>query len=232
MRKTLLAACAVLFAGALFADEITKRSILTVNEPVIVSGVPVVTLEPGTYSIRVLTHEHSRNIVQIFNERGDKLYTTVLAIPNYRLNTKNEPELRFWETPSGNPIALRAWFPSGENWGQEFVYPKGLAAKIARETGEPVKVATAETAKELETAPITEVNKEGVEKPVEEAFVPEPAPAPVEAAPAIAEAAPAPAPAPEPEPLPATGSPFFMIGLAGAAAAIAGAGLRRAVRRP
>lgn len=226
MRKTLLAVCAVLIAGTVFGDEITKRTVVTLNEPIIVAGVPTVTLEPGSYAIRLLRSDSNRNIVQIFNERGDKLFTTVLAIPSYRLETTTDTVFRFWETPTGNPIALRGWFPSGENWGQEFVYPKGLAAKIAKETGEPVKMAEAKTVEELETAPITEVPREEA-KPVEEAYVPEPAPEPAPA-PAVAEA---PAPAPEPEPLPATGSPFFMIGLLGAVAAITGAGLRRVALR-
>src|SRR5689334_24382810 len=134
MTKTLSIGCLLLFGGALFADEITKRTAITFNEPVIVAGFPVVTLEPGNYVIRLMNHDHNRNIVQIFNERENKLFTTVLAIPNYRLFPKNKTTFDFWETPRGNPMALRAWFAPGDNWGQEFVYPKGLAAEMARNT--------------------------------------------------------------------------------------------------
>jgi hypothetical protein len=223
MRKALVAVGIALFASAALADEYYKRTEVTLNEPVIVAGVPTVTLAPGKYVLRLMSHEHSRNIVQIYNERENKLFTTVLAIPNYKLEATDKTEFRFWETPKGNPIALRSWFPNGENYGQEFVYPKGLAAKIAAETGEPVLIAKAETVEELETAPITEVTKSGEEQPLEEAFTPpEPEPAP-----AVAEAAPAPEPEPEPEPLPPTASPFFAIGLFGAITAAAGAALRR-----
>ena len=31
----------------------------------------------------------------------------------------------FWEVPAGQPKALRAWFYPGEEFGQEFAYPKG-----------------------------------------------------------------------------------------------------------
>jgi hypothetical protein len=156
------------------------------------------------------------------------LFTTVLAIPNYRLFAKNKTEFGFWETPRGNPTALRAWFAPGDNWGQEFVYPKGLAAKMARDTGETVLTTPAETVAEFDTAPVAEVTKAGEEKPLEEAYTapaaaaaPEPAPAEV----AVAE------PAPEPAALPATGSPFFAIGLAGLMAAAAGLTLRRLAYR-
>jgi len=221
----------LVLGGMLLASDYDKRTVITFNEPVMIAGVPVVTLEPGTYVIKLVNSSSNRNIVQIFNERQNHLFTTVLAIPNYRLFPKNKTTFGFWETPRGNPTALRAWFAPGDNWGQEFVYPKGLAAKMARDTGETVLTTPAETVAELETAPVTEVTKAGVEQPLEEAYTapaaeaaaPEPAPAEV----AVAE----PAPAAEPAALPATGSPFFAIGLVGLMAAAAGLTLRRLAYR-
>lgn len=217
----------LLLGGMLLASDYDNRTEVTFNEPVMIAGVPVVTLEPGHYVIRLMNHDHNRNIVQIFNAREDHLFTTVLAIPNYRLFPKDKTTFSFWETPQGNPTALKAWFSAGDRWGQEFVYPKGLAATVAANTGERVLSTPAETVAELDTAPVTQVTKSGEEQPLEEAYTapepvaaaPEPAPAPVEVA--VAE------PAPEPEPLPATGSPFFAIGLVGLMAAAAGLTLRR-----
>jgi hypothetical protein len=224
----------LLLAGAmLLASDYNNRTVVTLNEPVMVAGVPVVTLEPGQYVIRLMNHDHNRNIVQIFNEREDHLFTTVLAIPNYRLVPKDKTTFTFWETPRGNPPALRAWFSSGDRWGQEFVYPKGLAASIASDTGEPVLTAPAETVADLDTAPVTQVTKSGEEQPLEEAFTaPEPAAVAQEPAPAVTEIAAAePAPEPQPEALPATASPFYAIGLAGMLAAAAGLSLRRLAYR-
>ncbi len=227
----------LLLAGAmLLASDYNNRTVVTLNEPVMVAGVPVVTLEPGQYVIRLMNHDHNRNIVQIFNEREDHLFTTVLAIPNYRLVPKDKTTFTFWETPQGNPPALRAWFSPGDRWGQEFVYPKGLAASIASDTGEPVLTAPAETVAELDTAPVTQVTKSGEEQPLEEAFT-APEPEAVAQEPAATEPEPAPAevavaePAPEPEALPATASPFYAIGLAGLLAAAAGLSLRRLAYR-
>lgn len=227
--------CGFIFvAGAALASDYDRKTVVTLNEPVMVAGVPVVTLQPGTYVIKLMNHDHSRNIVQFFNERGDELYTTVLAIPNYRLFPKDKTVFSFWETPIGNPVALHAWFPPGEEWGQEFVYPKGLAAKIARESGGPVLTTTAETVEELTTEPVAEVTKAGEERPLEEAFI-APAPEPPAAVAEVAKAEPeAPASEPEPAPaeLPATASPFFTIGLLGLIAAASGLSLRRlSVRR-
>lgn len=213
-----------LSAAVLFADEWTKRTEITVNEPVIVAGVPVVTLDPGKYVIRLVNHDHNRNIVQIFNDRENKLFTTVLAINNYRLNPVNKTVMRFYETPAGNPIALRAWFFPGDHWGQEFVYPKGLATKIAKQSGETVLTSPAETRAEMAAAPVTEVTKEGVEKPLEEAYK-EPEPVLVASLEPVAPEPAPPEPAPAPEPAP-TASPFFTFGLAGLFAAAAGFGVR------
>ena len=224
----------LVLGGMLLASDYDKRTVITFNEPVMIAGVPVVTLEPGKYVIKLVNHDHSRNIVQIFNERENKLFTTVLAIPNYRMFPKNKTTFGFWETPRGNPTALRAWFAPGDNWGQEFVYPKGLAAKMARDTGETVLTTPAETVAEFDTAPVVEVTKAGVEQPLEEAYTApaeaaaaEPAPAPAPDEVAVAE----PAPAAEPAALPATGSPFFAIGLVGLMAAAAGLTLRRLAYR-
>jgi len=240
MKRRIVAAFSflLLFALAAFADEYNRRTVITLGESVIVAGVPQVTLAPGKYVIRLVNHDHSRNIVQIFNEREDHLFTTVLAINNYRLvPVDNASVFKFYETPSGNPPALRAWFFPGDNYGQEFVYPKGLAANLARTVHEPVLSTQAETVAELETAPVTKVEETGVEEafvapaePVREPLIAQAAPAPEPVrAPLVAEAAPAAEPIAET--LPSTASPFFLIGLAGLAAAAAGFGLRFAVAR-
>ncbi len=228
----LIPICLLLTGGVLLADDWNKRTEVTLGQPVIVAGVPVVTLEPGKYVFRLLNSESDRHIVQIFNEREDKLFTTVLAIPNYRLDATDKTEFMFYETPAGNPVALHAWFWPGDKWGQEFVYPKGLAAKIARETGEKVLATPAETEPELAAAPVVEINKEGQEQPIEEAAIAPAEPAPAapaevaentEALPLIGRE--------EPFELPATATPLYSLGLLGALILGAGLGLRYAAAR-
>jgi hypothetical protein len=225
MSKALGVCCLALsFALVVSGSDWDKRTVITLQEPLIVAGVPVVTLEPGTYVMRLVNSPSNRHIVQIFNEREDKLFTTVLAIPNYQLEPKDKTGFAFWETPAGNPPALRAWFYPGDNFGQEFVYPKGLAAKIAQEAGTTVIATPAQTEAELKTAPLEEVNKAGEEKPVPEEAL-------AALAPGLPPLAYAPALEPTPITLPKTASPIFAIGLAGLLALMAGVTLRFAVPR-
>jgi len=207
-------------------SDYDKRTVIRINEPVIVAGVETVTLQPGTYVLRLMNHASNRNIVEIFNEREDHLFALVLAIPNYKLFPKDKTDLRFWETPEGNPVALRAWFFPGDNWGQEIVYPKGLAAKIARQTGAGVLAAPpVETEAELTEAPVTEINNAGEEQPVaqERNALAEIAAAPPAEPYVVAEA---PSQAPEaPGPLPSTASPYFLLAAAGILSTMAGLGL-------
>jgi len=220
----------LLLTSVASADAVTKRTVVTINEPVIVSGVRQVTLQPGVYAIKILNTSHTKNIVLFYtlvNGREEKEVATVFAINNYRLFPTEKTVLTTWETPLGNPPALRAWFPSGDRWGQEFVYPKGLAAKIAKETGAKVLTSPAVKEEEFIEAPVTEVEPTGKEVPLEEAYV-EPAPAVEEE---LANAEPGPvAPVGEPrppEPLPATASPIFAIGLIGLMIGSTGVLLRR-----
>jgi hypothetical protein len=184
------------------ADEWNKKTIMTVNEPI---QVPNQVLPAGTYVIKLLDSQSDRHIVQIFNRDENHLFTTILAIPNYRLQPTGKTVFTFWETPPGQPKALRAWFYPGDNFGQEFAYPKSAAVQIAAVAHQPVPTTEATQPAELPKAEVTQTQPE----PQQEAQN-TPPPAPQEAAPA-----PEPAPAPAPQELPKTASPYPLIGLAG-----------------
>jgi len=142
------------------ADQWNKRTILTVNEPI---QVPGKVLQPGKYVMKLLDSPSNRHVVQIFNEREDQLQTTILAIPNYRLQPTGKTEFQWWETPAGQPKAMRAWFYPGDNFGQEFAYPKTEAVTIAKSTSENVPTTYAQTETELTTARVGTVDKAGTE---------------------------------------------------------------------
>jgi hypothetical protein len=209
-----------LFLTSAYADAWDKKTILTVNEPILVPGA---TLQPGKYVLKLIDSQSARHIVRISNEREDQVITTILAIPNYQLKVRGSSEFMFWETPAGNPPALRAWFYPGDNFGQEFAYPRGLAAKIATTVSEPVPAYEPVAEPELATVPVTTVKKPA--EPVEVAQAPAKPPQPEP------EPTPAPAPAPAPQEMPRTGSFGPTILLAGLAALGTGIGLRAAIRR-
>jgi hypothetical protein len=181
-----------------------------VNQPI---QVPGKVLPPGTYVMKLYNSLGNRNIVQIFNADESEILATILAIPNYRLKPKDETHFSYWEASVGRPVPLKSWFYPGDNFGQEFAYPKETATEIARETHEAVPFIHTEKLAELPTAELGLVEPSGQEKPIFKTWEPqakreEPMPAPkVEAAPAAQE------PAPQPVALPETASysPLFSV---------------------
>jgi hypothetical protein len=194
------------------ADEWNKKTIITVNETI---QVPGKVLPPGTYVMKLMDSPSNRHIVQIFDKDDQHLETTILAIPNYRLEPTGKTQLQFWETPPGQPKALRAWFYPGDNFGQEFAYPKTEAVQIASTTHQQVPTTYAEKESELTTARVGQVDEKGAETEMAQA-PPPPAPTPAPEPTADRAAPPPPPPAPEePKALPETGSPLPLIGMLG-----------------
>lgn len=189
------------------ADTWDKLTYVTINERVI-AGNKV--LEPGTYVWRLLDSNSDRHIVQIFDKDQRHLEETILAIPNYRLQPTGDSRFSFWETPPGVPKAVRAWFYPGDNFGQEFKYPKKLVAELASAVPTPIPTEY----KEPESAPPAAAATPAPqpEQPAAAAPAPEPAPQPT---PEAAPANPAPAPEQSTNTLPHTASNLPLIGLLG-----------------
>src|ERR1700674_2839166 len=170
---------ATLVAPLMMADEFEKKTTVHVNERV---QLPNSILEPGQYVFRLMDNP-DRHIVLIYSADGSHLITKVMAVPNLRLRPTSKTVFQFWETPAGQPKALRAWFYPGDNFGQEFVYPKTKSVEIAQIVHAPVLAVVVEKEAEIETAPIVRVDEKGTEMPVvvEEVVVArnDPPPAPV-----------------------------------------------------
>jgi len=174
------------------ADTWNKKTTLTFTEPFEVPGVGAQTLPAGTYVFKLVESGIDRNIVQIFSADELHLYTTVLAINNYRLKPSDKTVLTFKERGEGQPEAIKAWFYPGDNFGQEFVYPKKRAMELAKIVNEPVLEIPLETTavpvETLKTVQIAAIQPTGEEVPVAAVVEPPPAavaPAPVEVASAL-----------------------------------------------
>jgi hypothetical protein len=166
MNRLVLAVASVGLLGVALAptaraDEWDKKTILTVNEPI---QVPNKVLPPGKYVMKLLESPSNRHIVQIYNADQTHLETTILAIPNYRLRVTGKTQFQFWETPPGQPKALRAWFYPGDNFGQEFAYPKGESTQIAAYAKQPVPTTYAQSEADLTTAKVGTVTPQGNEE--------------------------------------------------------------------
>ena len=216
------------------ADDYNRKTVVTFSGPVEVPGVGAQTLPAGTYVFKILDSQSDRHIVQIFNQDETHLYTTILAIPNYRLKPTSKTVITFSERPAGQPEALKAWFYPGHEWGEEFVYAKSRAIELAKETNQPVLATPIELdatpIEALKTAPIVAVDPKGepvelaqvVEAPPVAAVEPVAAPAPAAEPVVVAAAEPVAAPAAE---LPHTASSLPLIALLGLLTLCAGVAL-------
>jgi len=161
-----------------------KITTVTIDQPIEVPGAGI--LQPGAYTFKLVDPGQGadRHTVQILNKEQTHVFATFQAIPNERLRPTGKTVFSFYEVPAGQPEVMRAWFYPGDNFGQEFAYPKGRAAELSKLSNQQVPTETAvqqpQTA-QVETAP-------------QVAPAPEPAPAP-------APVAEAPAPAPQPAPV-------------------------------
>ena len=188
------------------ADEWNNKTVMTFDEPFEVPGVGAQILPAGTYVFKILGDPGDRNIVQILNQSEDHVFTTILAIPNYRLRATDKTVLTFRERGEGQPEAIHAWFYPGHEWGEEFVYPKARALEIAKIVNAPVLATPVEVTapvEALKAAPVVAVKPTGEEVAVTEV---------VEAPPVEVAAA---APAAAPEPLPQTASHLPLVALMG-----------------
>ncbi len=165
--------CLLAFAGILVpqatAGEWDKRTKMTFNEPVEVPG--GVILPAGTYIFALVDSASDRHIVRIWNEDGTKVMATILAINNYRLTPTDKTVVTFDERPVGTPDTLHAWFYPGDNFGQEFVYPKSRAFQLAAANKVPVLATPDELPSDMlamKQVPIIAISPEQKELPVAE----------------------------------------------------------------
>jgi len=191
----------VMFAGYARADTLfSKRTVVTFSQPV---EIPGQILPSGTYTIELYENFGYRHIVRIYNADRSKIIATVLAIPNQRLKPTSDNVMTFSERPGNSPDALKAWFYPGDNFGQEFVYPKGRAVELAQETHETIPAVETEpvTVAEFKNEPIVAETPEKKEVPITEVI-----PIPARETETLSQA----------PVLPKTGSPVPLIALLGA----------------
>jgi LPXTG-motif cell wall-anchored protein len=184
------------------ADEWNKKTVVTFSQAV---EVPGKILPAGTYTFQLLDSPSDRHIVQIFNADGSHIIATILAINNYRLQPTGDTVMKFGERPGDSPEVLRAWFYPGDNFGQEFVYPKVRAIQLAEVAKVAVPAVAADDLDDnvMKTIPIVAVTPD--QKEVEVATVIQTTPP----------ATPAPVAVKETEELPQTGSSTPLIALLG-----------------
>jgi hypothetical protein len=204
-----------------------KRTYFTFSQPV---ALPGVTLPAGTYMFRLADDTTTRKVIQVSNKEGTQSFAMLHTIPEYRSDAPRDPEVRFMETASGAPIAIRAWWQQGERTGYGFIYSKEQLAALNRSVAaaEPAPVAPAAEAEAPAGEPVAEgplSRPDVVDGPGVPADEPEFQVA--QAQPQQPPVSPAPRQEPTRETLPQTASPLALLILGGVASATVGLRLLR-----
>jgi len=143
-----------------------SRTEFTFNRPV---ELPNVTLPPGTYIFRFVDATTGRTVIQVqAKDAGSKNYGLFMTISAQRPRPSDEAELRFLETPAGQPAAVKTWWYPGNTIGREFIYPKSQAKRLAQVTQQTVLTTKDEGVSEeqMKTADLAYVAPTGQETPL------------------------------------------------------------------
>jgi cobalamin biosynthesis Mg chelatase CobN len=169
-------ACAVavfvcLMAAPVSAQPLDKRTLFTFSGPVTLPGV---TLPAGQYLFRMADPNSSSKVVQVLNAEGTKPFGLFFTIPAERLEPASTPEVRFMETASGTPAAIKTWWYPGERRGYEFIFPKEQARRLAMAASQPVLTTDAQTTttEQTNTAELSRVGSSGNETDVNASAAP------------------------------------------------------------
>jgi hypothetical protein len=169
-------ACAVavfacLMAAPVSAQPLDKRTLFTFSGPVTLPGV---TLPAGQYLFRLADPNSSSKVVQVLNAEGTKPFGLFFTIPAERLEPASTPEVRFMETASGTPAAIKTWWYPGERRGYEFIFPKEQARRLAMAASQPVLTTDAQTTttEQTNTAELSRVGSGGNETDVNASAAP------------------------------------------------------------
>lgn len=99
------------------ADQYDKETRFTCSQPVRVAGA---VLQPGTYWFKLEDLATPRSMVVIRDEHRSHVVARVNAIANYRPTPDDHTTFEYWDTSSGQTLALRTWFYPGDMIGFEF----------------------------------------------------------------------------------------------------------------
>lgn len=135
----------------------TPSANFTVSQQTMVPGM---TLQPGSYSIKVLDHLQDRYIVRIENASG-KEHSTFISVQDPKIKSGGKTGVVPWSAgPDGN-TALRGFSFGSSTPPLEFVYPKSDAVAIAKVNDS--KVPAIDPASEGRPAEVSGLSKEDME---------------------------------------------------------------------
>lgn len=128
--------------------DVRRESRWTIGEA---TEIPGSVLAPGTYTIKVLNFKDGKEIVQFSDESDTRVLATTVAVRTRSNKPTGESQsiFTYFQRDSGAPQALKTWIYPGDEWGEEFVYPKSRATQIAQVSKQPVTSTSNETSPNL-----------------------------------------------------------------------------------
>ena len=108
-------------ASSARADERDKLTYLTFSKDV---AIPGRVLTAGTYTFRLSESQLDRHVVQILDQTGTQLITTLLTVADYRLSPTDDTVITFGESAGDAAPRITRWFYPGDTAGEEFIYLK------------------------------------------------------------------------------------------------------------
>jgi hypothetical protein len=172
LRKSLMTAAGAaaialtMSATPVFAQPLDSRTEFTFNRPV---EMPGVTLPPGTYVFRFVDATTGRKVMQVqAKDASNKNYGMFMTISAQRPRASDDAELRFLETPAGQPAAVKTWWYPGNTIGREFIYPKSQATRLAKATNSNVLTTQSDNATndQMKSGDLAYVSPTGQETPL------------------------------------------------------------------
>ena len=132
--RTLLVGSVLLLTPAAFATPVLDDPMVAASpeqfQVTQKTEVPNTTLQPGSYTIRILDHLSDRVILQVAS-KGSRVESTFIAIPASTMANAPQGPILYVGGPKGKGAALKGFaFPGG--LAVEFVYPKDDAVSIAQ----------------------------------------------------------------------------------------------------
>jgi hypothetical protein len=101
-------------------DNPSRTTYLTFDRPIALPGVQ---MNAGTYVFEVASEQTSANIVRVTSRDRSKVYLMAFTQRIERpAGMSGNQSVMFGEAPRGSGVPIRAWFPTGEQSGHEFIY--------------------------------------------------------------------------------------------------------------
>jgi len=114
-----MAAVCLLWSAPARADDWSKKTLVTFNQPV---EVPNLVLPAGTYVFK-RADTITPNLVQITNADETRVYATLITARDERPESTIDTVITFEERAADSPKAIKEWFYPGDTAGEEFLYP-------------------------------------------------------------------------------------------------------------